>query len=101
MRKLIIAALSLMLSTGLLLAAEVVFVSFDKEKKELKVKDGDKEMTYKITDKTTYKAGDKDVPADKALESFGKMKEGKSKFEITADKDVATEIKFKAKKKTN
>lgn len=99
MRKLIVAALCLFVSAGLLLAAPVIFVSYDKEKKELKVKDGDKEMTYKINDKTTFKAGDKDVDADKAGEMFGKMKEGKSKLDVTGEKDVATEVKFTAKKK--
>ncbi len=99
MRKLIVAALSLLLSAGLLLAAPVIFQSYDKEKKELKVKDGDKEITYKLNDKTTYKSGDKDVTAEKAGEMFGKMKEGKSKLEITAEKDVATEVKFVPRKK--
>lgn len=94
MRKLIVAALSLLLSAGLLLAAPVIFQSYDKEKKELKVKDGDKEITYKLNDKTTYKAGDKDMTAEKAGELLGKLKEGKSKLEITAEKDVATEVKF-------
>ena len=94
MRKLIVAALSLMLSARLLLAAPVLFVSYDKEKKELKVKDGDKETTYKLNDKTTYKMGDKDVPADKVGDALSKLKEGKSKLEITAEKDVATEVKF-------
>ena len=94
MRKLIVAALSLLLSADLLLAAPVIFQSYDKEKKELKVKDGDKEITYKLNDKTTYKAGDTDVPADKVAERLSKLKEGKSKLEITAEKDVATEVKF-------
>lgn len=99
MRKLIVAALSLMLTTGLLLAAPVLFVSYDKDKNELKVKDGDKEMTYKLNDKTTYKAGDKEVPADKVEKAFGRLKTGESKIEVTAEKDVATEVKFTAKKK--
>ena len=64
-----------------------------------RIKYGDKEVTLKITDKTTFKRGDKDVPADKALPAFAKMKEGKSKFEVTTDKDTATEIKFPGKKK--
>ncbi len=98
MRKLIVACLSLLMSAGLMLAAEVAFVSFDKEKKELKVKDGEKETTYKVNDKTTYKQGDKDLDADKGAEMFTKMKEGR-KFEVTVEKDVLTEVKFKAKKK--
>ncbi len=98
MRKMIVAALSLLLSAGLLLAAPVIFQSYDKDKNELKVKDGDKEITYKLNDKTKYKSGDKDVEADKAAEMFGKMKEGKSKLDVTGEKDVATEVKFRAPK---
>jgi hypothetical protein len=99
MRKFALAAFALVLSIGLVIAGEVTFVKYDEGKKELTVKDGDKEKTIKITDKTTFKRGDKDVPADKALPSFAKMKEGKSKFEVTVDKDTATEIKFAGKKK--
>ena len=99
MRKLIVAVLSLLVTTGLLLAAPVIFQSYDKEKKELKVKDGDKEITYKLNDKTTYKDGDKDLDADKVADRLSKLKEGKSKLEITAKEDVATEVKFIAKKK--
>ena len=99
MRKLIVSALCLFVSAGLLLAAPVIFVSFDKEKKELKVKDGDKEMTYKLNDKTTFKAGDKDLDSEKGMEMFANLKEGKSKLEVTGEKDVATEVKFMKKKK--
>ena len=97
MRKLIVAVLCLFVSAGLLLAAPVIFVSYDKEKKELKVKDGEDTKTYKINDKTTFKAGDKDVDADKAGERLGKMKDG-AKFDVTVEKDVVTEVKFKGKK---
>lgn len=99
MRKLILAALALFVSTGLLLAAQVTFVSYDKEKKTLKVKDGDEEKTYKLDDKTKYKQGDKDVDTDKVGDVFGKLTEGKSKLDVTVEKDVVTEVKFRAKKK--
>jgi len=101
MRKLIVAVLSLLVTTGLLLAAPAVliFKSYDKDKKELIVKDGDKEITYKLNDKTTYKDGDKDLDADKVADRISKLKEGKSKLEITAKDDVATEVKFVARKK--
>ena len=98
MRKLIVAALCLFVSAGLLLAAPVIFVSYDKEKKELKVKDGDKEKTYKLDDKTKYTQGKDDIDAEKAYGVFGKMTEGKSKLDVTGEKDVATEVKFKGKK---
>ena len=98
MRKLIVAALSLIITAGLLIAAPVIFVSYDKDKKTVKVKDGDEEKTYKLDDKTKYKQGDKDVEADKVADIFSKLKEGKSKIEVTAEKDVATEVKFRAPK---
>lgn len=101
MRKILFAAVAALLSVGLSLAGEVKFVAYDKEKKELKVKDGDAEKTYTLTDKVAIKNGDKDVKEkgkDKALERFEKMKAG-TKFELTADKENVTEIKFAAAKK--
>jgi hypothetical protein len=97
MRKFVLAALTLLLTLGLTIAAQVTFVSFDAEKKELKVKEGDDEKTYKITDKTTFKTGDKDTPSEKGIARLGKMK-AKSKFEVTTDKDTVTEVKFPAPK---
>jgi hypothetical protein len=99
MRKFALAAAALFCTFGLALAADVVFVKFDKEKKELTVTEDGKEKTYKITDKTTFKTGDKDTPAEKALPRFDKAKEGKTKFSLTAEKDTATEIKFPEYKK--
>jgi hypothetical protein len=97
MRKFVLAALTLIFSLGLTIAAQVTFVSFDAEKKELKVKDGDEEKTYKITDKTTYKTGDKETPAEKGVARLGKLKD-KAKLEVTVEKDTITEIKFAAPK---
>ena len=48
MRKFLLAALALFVSVGLTLAAQVTFLGYDKDKKELKVKDGDKEKTLKV-----------------------------------------------------
>jgi hypothetical protein len=103
MRKFVLAAMALVCTFGLVIAGEVTFVKFDKEKKEVTVKDGDKETTYKITDKTTFKRvgkdGDKDVPADAAMKMMEKMPEGKAKFELTAEKDEVKEIKMKGRMK--
>ena len=55
--------------------------------KELKVKDGDKETTYKVTEKTVFKAGDKDVPLDAATKRLSSDKAKGSKIEITTDGD--------------
>ena len=54
MRKFLLAALALFVSVGLTLAANVTFLGYDKEKKELKVKDGDAEKTYKVSDATKF-----------------------------------------------
>ena len=105
MRKFVLAGVALFLTVGLVLAAEVTFVSYDKEKKELTVKDSDnKETTYKVTDKTEFKRGDKDVPNDKGIEALEKMEmndkqKGKAKIEIETDKKTLKEVKFKAGKK--
>jgi hypothetical protein len=98
MKKFVLSALSLVLTAGLMLAASVVLVDFDG--KELKVKDGDKESTYKVTDKTTFKAGDKDVPlnlATKVLSSDNAK--GKLKIDIAVDGDKVTEVKMPERKK--
>ena len=99
MRKFVLSALALFVCIGLTIAGEATFVKWDKEKKELTVKEDDKEATYKITDDTKIKMDDKDVEQDKALPRFEKMKEGKSKMEITVKDGKLTEIKMKKGKK--
>ncbi len=98
MRKLILATLVLVLSAGFTLAGEVVFVSFDKTKNEVKVKDGKEEKTYKVTDKTKFKSGDKDLKADDAMAMLERMK-ADDKLEVTGDKGDATVVKFVAARK--
>lgn len=97
MRKLILAALAVVLSAGFALAGEVSFVSYDKTKHELKVKDGKDEKTYKVGDKTKFKSGDKDVKHDDGVAMLEKLK-ADTKLEVTADKGDATEVKFAAAK---
>ena len=110
MRKYVLAAVACIFTVGLALAGEVTFLSYDKEKKELKVKDGDDTKTFKVTDKTTFKRagkdGDKDVDHAKGVEALEKMNDnekakGKAKLEITTDKDTVTEIKMKQRGKKN
>ena len=104
MRKFVLAGVALFFTVGLVLAAEVTFVSYDKEKKELTVKDSDnKETTYKVTDKTEFKRGDKDVPNDKGIERLEKMEEGgkskgRTKFDIETDKKTVKSLTFRAGK---
>ena len=98
MRKFVLAALTLFISAGLTLAAQL-FVSYKDD--TITVKDGDKEVKFKVTDKTAFKAGKdaKDVPADKAKEFLGKLKEG-AEIKVEGSKDTAETVTFmKGKKK--
>ncbi|MDY3555023.1 hypothetical protein R5W24_004156 [Gemmata sp. JC717] len=100
MRKFVLASVALLFSLGLVLASEVSFVKYDADKKELTVKENDKDATYKVTNDTKVKRGDKDAKLENVLKYFGeKAKEG-DKFEITTDKEkkTVTEIKLKGKK---
>ncbi len=108
MRKFALAGLALVLSVGLTLAAEVTFLSYDKEKKELKVKDGDDEKTYEVTTGTKFKQtgkdGDKDIPNEEGLKSLEKLEEGgkakgKYKMDVEVDGKKVKEIKTKARGK--
>ena len=99
MRKFVLAAIAMVSTFGLTLAGEVLFVSYDAATKELKVKEKKDapETTYKITDATIFKAGDKEIPAEKAIAKLGKMKKGK--LDVVGTGGNATEIKFLAAKK--
>jgi hypothetical protein len=98
MRKPLLALACLLFQVGTTLAAEVTFLMYDSAKKELTVKDGDAERTYKLTDKTKITAVGKNGTT-KALELkvLEKATEGKTKFEVVLDKETVAEIKFKKK----
>lgn len=98
MRKIVLSTLAFIFTVGLALAGEVEFVKFDKEKKELTVKEGDKEATYKITDDTKVKRGDKDAKLDNILKYFDEKAKAGVKFEITTKDKAVTEIKLAGKK---
>jgi len=99
MRKLLLSLVCMLFLAGVAIAVDAVFVKYDGEKKELTVKEGDKDATYKVNDKTKVSILDKDGNAKEAeLGVLKKAKEGKTKLEITADKDVLTEVKVKLKK---
>jgi hypothetical protein len=92
--------------TGLVTAAEVTLLKHDAEKKQVTVREGEKEVVYKYTDKTKVTLIDrqdgsvKEGTLDVATKLFSKETAiNKLKFEITADKDTLTEIKLKGKKK--
>jgi hypothetical protein len=118
MRKVMLAVAAMLFMAGLVVAAEVTVVKYDKDKKEVTVKEGDAEKTYKITDKTkvftTDKDGNKTDSTVEALEkrlSFagkggdtgkgkgkgkGKGGFGAGKLDITTDGDTITEVKMRA-----
>ncbi len=105
MRKLLLSLVFLFSMTGLVTAVEVTLVKFDKDKKEVRVKEGDAEKTYKITDKTKFtgvdKSGDaKEMSYEDALKGLGNAKaEGKLKFDVTVKEGAIVEAKMKARKK--
>ncbi|MCE9561930.1 MAG: hypothetical protein K8U57_07735 [Planctomycetes bacterium] len=104
MRKLLSAVVALFLMAGIVVAAEVTITKFDKDKKEVTVKDGDKEATYTISDKTKVAILDKDGNAkDGKIDEFekrlAKLPKGGIKVDITTDKNAITEIKIKGGKK--
>jgi len=103
MRKLLISMACLFFMAGLVIAAEVTLVKYDKDKKEVTVKDDkDKEHTYKITDKTTFtfttKDGDKEAKwenVEKMLSNEKYVGSGKAKWDITTDGNKITSVKMK------
>jgi len=105
MRKLLLSVAALFFMAGLVVAAEVTLVKYDKEKKEITVKDGDAEKTYKITDKTKFSTtdadgGSKDVTFEQAEKRISNEKAaGKLKLDITTDGDTVKEVKYKGGKK--
>jgi hypothetical protein len=106
MRKLLCALTVIFAMAGLVIAAEVTVVKYDADKKELTVKDGDKEVPYKLSGKEKITSTDKDGNAtDVKFEDFeARLKKagdkiGKMKLDITVEKDSITEIKYKKGKK--
>lgn len=104
MRKLLCALVVLFAMGGLAFAAEVSFVKYDADKKEITVKEDDKEKTYKFSEKIKVNSVDKDGNATEVkFEDFTekrlKKADAKFKFEITTDGDMIKELKYKKGKK--
>jgi len=103
MRKLFLALAAMLFMTGLVAAAEMNVTKFDKEKKEVTVKDGDKETVYKVTEKVkvTVIVDGKDTEGKyEYLEKrLGKIGKNGLKMDLTVEKETITEAKFKAGKK--
>lgn len=104
MRKLLLAPVCVLLMGGLAAAVEVTLVDFDKELKEVTVKEGGEQKVYKITDATKFYGVDpegkaREMTYDDAVKGLGNEKsKGALKFDVTAKGEELTEAKFKAKK---
>jgi hypothetical protein len=106
MRKLLLSLICLFGVTGLVFGAEVTLVKHNPDKKELTVKDGDKEVVLKYNDKTKVTFIDREMGTategtlEAALKLFNTQRlAGKLKFETVTDKDTVVEFKIKGKKK--
>jgi hypothetical protein len=91
---------------GLVVAAEITVLKYDGDKKEVTYKDGDKEISVKISDKVKVSILDKDGNAtDGKFEDLEKSLKnpkaaGKLKIDVTIDKDMGiTEVKYKKRGK--
>lgn len=105
MRKVWLALWSLVLATRLASGGEVTLVKFDKEKKEVTVREGTEQKVYKITESTKFTSVDKNgsprsLTYNDVLKGLGNPKaEGKLKFDLTAKDGSVVEAKMPGKKK--
>lgn len=104
MRKLLMALCAMFFMAGLVVAVEVTVVKYDKDKKEVTVKEGDKENTYKVGDKTKFTTTDAkgENSKESTYEAFEKRvsgKKGGAKLDIKFDKDTLTDVSWKTKGK--
>ena len=104
MRKLLLALGCVLILSGLAAAVEVTLLKFDKDTKEVTVKEGDAQVVYKITDATKFVAADaagntRVLTYDDAVKGLGSPKaEGALKFHVAAKGGDLVEAKFPAKK---
>ena len=100
MRKLVMSALVLILAAGVALASPVVLLSFDG--KQIKIQDGDRENTYKISEKTTYvlatSGGEKEIPKDIAVKFLTDDKSKGKKIEVVVEGDTVSKVKMPGRK---
>jgi hypothetical protein len=103
MRKFVMSLVMVLFMAGLVYATEVLVVSANVDKKEVTVKDGDKEATYKYTDsiKVTLVVDKDGNTKDGKLADFerrikGKGGKGGNKIDITVKDGTITEAKFRA-----
>jgi len=109
MRKLLSALLIMFLMTSLVLAAEVTVLKYDPDKKEVTGKEGDKEVTYKFSDKVKVSATDKDgnvtegkwEDLEKRLKNVKPDSKRPLKLDVTVENGTITEAKYRAGKGKN
>lgn len=105
MRKVVLVLCSLFLATRLVSGGEVTLVKFDKDKKEVTVREGTEQKVYKITASTKFTSVDKSgapraLTYDDVLKGLGNPKaEGKLKFDLTTKDGAVVEAKMPGKKK--
>lgn len=90
MKKIVLAMLIMFAAAGLTIAAVGVVVKVDEAKKEITIKEGDKEKTYKWTDDTVTKRKGKDgeVKETKVSEKTWKFLKADTKIDFEAKDDV-------------
>ena len=97
MRKLLLALGGLLLVSGLAAAVEVTLVSFDKDQKEVTVKEGEAQKVYRITDATKFYGVDpegksREMTYDDAVKGLGNDKsQGRLKFDAAVKDDELVE----------
>ncbi|MBN9122136.1 MAG: hypothetical protein J0I06_23845 [Planctomycetes bacterium] len=105
MRKLLFALCGFVLMSGLAAAAEVTLVNFDKELKEVTVKEGDEQKVYRVTDATKFYGVDpegkaREMTYDDAVKGLGSDKsKNRLKFNVTVKGEEIVEARFAAKKR--
>ena len=105
MRKFLAAVLFAAGLAGLAVAGEVTLVKYDKDKKEVTVKEDAGEKVYKLSEKAKFTFTDQDgkemagdlAAAEKTLKNAKAA--GRAKFDITVEQDTITAVKFKGRKK--
>lgn len=105
MRAPLLALATLFLMTGLAAAVEVTLIDFDKESKQVTVKEGEEQKVYKLTDATKFygvdpEGGTREMTYEDAVKGLGSEKaKGALKFAVEVKDDAVTEARFKAKKR--
>jgi hypothetical protein len=100
MRKLFLATVAVFLMAGLSYAVDVVLLRYSPDTKEVTVKEGDKEATYKIADNVKVTIKDKEGNVKEGtfkdlevrLKFAGKGKAGGPKVDVTVKNGVITEV---------